>query len=412
MEPTNSMDQISSVFAKRLVKLQERLLKGTEVMTDPLDTSCGPTPKDEVLSVDRWKLYRYRPVVKNPKPIPVIIFYALINRYYMVDLQSDRSMVSKFLEAGLDVYVVDWGHPSRGDRYLTMEDYIDGYMNQAVDFVRKQSGQDAITVYGICQGGTFSSIYTSRYPEKVKNLAIMVAPIDFDTDKGLLNVWSRSLDPDRMAETFGNVPGDFMNMGFLLLNPLRLMFHKYVDLVDHMNDKDFVTNFVRMERWIFDSPDQAGEAFRQFVKCMYHKNQLVKGEFELGGKLVNLKNITQPVLNVFAEKDHLVPPDSSRPFTDLVGSKDKTVLSYPTGHIGLFTSGRSQKEYAPAIAKWLAEHSGQKKKRAKKAGVKASMSDASKEKAKKVPTAKTPKKITKKKKAASRKGTKTKGSKK
>ncbi|MDJ0762594.1 MAG: class III poly(R)-hydroxyalkanoic acid synthase subunit PhaC [Myxococcota bacterium] len=356
MVAVNSADQFSELLTNRLVSFQEQLLKGTKVLTGPLDTTTGATPKDEVLAVDRWKLYRYRPVVQHPAPIPVIIFYALVNRYYMVDIQPDRSMVRKFLEAGLDVYVLDWGHPYRGDRFLTMEDYIDGYMNQAVDFVRRTSNQDAVTLYGICQGGTFSTIYTALYPEKVKNLAIMVTPIDFHTDTGLLNVWSKFLDVDRMVNTFGNVPGDFMNVGFLLLNPLRLMFQKYVDFVDHMDDKNFVSNFVRMEKWIFDSPDQAGEAFLQFIKCMYQENQLVKGAFHLGGRRVDLKHIKQPVLNVFGEKDHLVPPACSRPFNDLVGSKDKTILSYPTGHIGLFTSGKSQTEYAPAIAKWLSDH--------------------------------------------------------
>jgi polyhydroxyalkanoate synthase len=162
-----------------------------------------------------------------------------------------------------------------------------------------------------------------------------------------------------MVDAFGNVPGDFMNVGFLLLNPMRLMFQKYIDLVENTDNKDFVANFVRMEKWIFDSPDQAGEAFRQFVKYMYQDNLLVKGKLKIGGRPVSLKNITQPVLNVFAEKDHLVPPASSRPFTALVGSADKKILSFPTGHIGLFTSSKSQREYAPAIASWLAEHSQQ-----------------------------------------------------
>ncbi|MDJ0763606.1 MAG: class III poly(R)-hydroxyalkanoic acid synthase subunit PhaC [Myxococcota bacterium] len=355
MSYTDNLDRLSALFAERFSKRHEQLLAGMKTLTEPIDTSSGTTLKEEVLAIDRWKLYRYQPVVEKPLPIPVVIFYALVNRFYMIDLQPNRSMVRKFLEAGLDVYVVDWGHPTHGDRYLTMEDYIDGYMNLAVDMVRQRSGQNAITVYGICQGGTFSSIYTALYPEKVKNLALMVTPIDFDTDTGLLNVWSRYLDPDRMVQAFGNVPGDFMNSGFLLLNPLRLMFQKYVDFIERMSDKEFTANFIRMEKWIFDSPDQAGEAYRKFIKSMYQKNQLVKGEFELGGRKVDLKSIKQPVLNVFGEKDNLVPPACSRPFTDLVSSKDKTVLSFPTGHIGLFTSSRSQTEYAPAIASWLSK---------------------------------------------------------
>jgi len=76
---------------------------------------------------------------------------------------------------------------------------------------------------------------------------------------------------------------------------------------------------------------------------------------------VNLKSITMPVLNAFAEADHLVPPACSRKFTEMTGSKDTLVLGYPTGHIGMFTSRRSQTEYTPRIARWLSERSGGKK---------------------------------------------------
>lgn len=131
------------------------------------------------------------------------------------------------------------------------------------------------------------------------------------------------------------------------------MVNKYVDLVNDIDNLDSVNNFMRMEKWIFDSPDQAGYAFREFVNSFFRDNLLVKGEYKLDGETVNLKKITCPILNLIAERDHQVPNSSSLPLADHVGSEDVTTKVFPTGHIGLFVSGRSQREVAPLTIEWL-----------------------------------------------------------
>ncbi len=187
----------------------------------------------------------------------------------------------------------------------------------------------------------------------------MVTPVNFQLDDGLLNVWAgcyrgaQALDVDLMVDALGNVPGDFMNIGYLMLRPFALNFRKYIDLIDIFDDPHKLRNFLRMEKWIFDSPDQAGEAFRQFIKDFYQGNKLIKNEVELGGQRVDLRNIEQPVLNVFAEADHLVPPPSSDVLGDYLGSDDYTMRSFPVGHIGMYVSGKVQRDLPPLIAEWL-----------------------------------------------------------
>jgi polyhydroxyalkanoate synthase len=283
----------------------------------------------------------------------VVVFYALVNRQYMMDLLEDRSLIRNLLREGVDLYVVDWGYPSKPDKYLTMEDYILGYMNECVDFVSQRNGLSQVNLMGICQGGTMAAIYASVFPEKIRNLILMVAPIDFHTKDGLLNVWAKAMNVDLMVDVMGNIPGDFMNLGFLWLKPFQLLLDKYVGLLDNLDDDQVIKNFLRMERWIFDSPDQAGEMFRKFVKDLYQENRLAKGTLELGGKAVSLKNLTMPVLNIFGEQDHLVPPSCSKPLKDLAGSNDVTNLNYPVGHIGMYVSGKTQRELAPTVANWL-----------------------------------------------------------
>ena len=362
----NGWEKASSAMFDHMVAAQKRLIRGMEVLTSELDTEVGATETEEVFRVGKVRLMRFKPVLPESKlnSVPVLIVYALINRPYMMDLQQDRSVVKKLLEAGLDVYLIDWGYPRRGDRFLTLQDYIERFIGGCVDYLKGRFGRDDVNLLGVCQGGTFSAIYSALQPDDVKNLALLVAPIDFDTRDGLLNIWSKAIDVDKMVDTLGNIPGDFMNLGFLMLNPWRLMFDKYVTFLEHVDTEGFVSNFIRMEKWIFDSPDQAGEAFRQFIKDAYHENKLIKGEMKIGERRVDLNNVTMPVLNIYAKNDHLVPPASSQVVADVVGSKDVTTECFPTGHIGMFTSGRSQSEYAPAIADWFVERS--KSRRGKK----------------------------------------------
>ncbi len=287
--------------------------------------------------------------------MPLIIVYALVNRPYMVDLQEGRSMVQNLLDLGVDVYLIDWGYADRGDMYLTMDDYINGYLDNCVNEVRERHGLDAVNVLGICQGGTFSLCYAALHPKKVKNLVTMVTPVDFDTSDGLLNIWARALDVDAMVDALGNVPGDFMNGGFLMLKPFQLMAQKYVGFLSILDHEQSLRSFLRMEKWIFDSPDQAGETFRQFIKDFFQENKLIKGEVEIGGRRVDLQRVTMPVLNVYATEDHLVPPASSQALERYVGSDDFTTISFAGGHIGIYVSGRAQKELAPALANWVRE---------------------------------------------------------
>jgi polyhydroxyalkanoate synthase len=338
--------------------------RGVELLLDRPDFSVGTTPSETVYTEDRVKLIHYLPTVKTPHPVPLLIVYAMVNRYYILDLQPDKSVIKKLLEEGFDIYLIDWGYPAGADRYLTLDDYVNGYIDHAVDTIRERSGQGKITLFGVCQGGTFSMMYAALHPEKVKNLVTLVAPVDFDTDKGLLHVWAKSLDADKIVDYYGIVPGDFLNVGFLLTDPFRTVIDKYVGLFERLEcdpdneacntrNEETVKNFLRMEKWIFDSPDQPGETYRQFIKDCYQKNLLIKNKMVIGGKRIDLKKITMPLLNVMAEFDHLVPNDASKPLTGAVASKDKATLVFPTGHIGIFVGSKSQKEVCPKIATWL-----------------------------------------------------------
>lgn len=337
-------------------KALEYSMDSLKTMMGSLDTKIASTPAETVYTEDRIKLKHYAPEKgKKGTQSPLLIVYALINRETMLDIQPERSVIRSFLKEGMDVYLLEWGYPTWKDRYLTIDDHVNGYMNNVVDFILKRENIPSLNLMGICMGGSFCLMYSSLYPDKVKNLITTVTPSSFDTDEGLLHVWMKGINADSVVEGFGNIPADIMNFGFLLLNPPRLMVDKYKNLAENLDDKAFVENFVRMEKWIFDSPDMPGETFRQFIKDCYQNNLLIQSKMEVGGKRIDLSKITMPLLNIYAKYDHLVPPSACDKLTQAVGSKDTRDICLDTGHIGIYVSSKCQQAFAPAIVSWLKE---------------------------------------------------------
>lgn len=345
-------------FVIELGDISTKLIMGSKTLTGIEEIDVGTAPKELVYEEDKLQLYHYRQEGAVTCSVPVLIVYALVNRQYMLDLQPDRSIIRNLLQHGMDLYIIDWGYPTKADMYLTLDDYISGYLNTCVDLIRKKAGKSKINLMGICQGGTFCGIYSALYPDKVKNLVTLVAPFDFSTNDGLLFSWSKNMNADALVDTYRIIPGDFLNAGYLMLMPFTLNLRKYVDMLDLVEDRDKILNFLRMEKWIFDSPGQAGECLRQFIKDCYQQNKLAKGELKVGGRTVDLGNITMPLLNIYASADHLVPPSATKPLNDLVGSADKSLYEFKGGHIGVFVGTKSQKELAPAISQWLHERDG------------------------------------------------------
>ncbi len=343
-------------IAAEIEEFSNRLKQGSRTLSEVGEIETGVSSREAVYQEDKLTLYRYQPRVEKPHTVPLLIVYALVNRPYMMDLQEDRSMIRGLLDSGLEVYLIDWGYPDAGDRTLTLVDYVERYIGHCVDVLCDRHGVDAINLLGVCQGGALSLCHTALYPERIRNLITMVTPVDFHTPDNVLSHLIRHVDVDLLVNTLGNVPGQMLNFAFLSLSPFRLAGQKYVDLVDIFDDAQALKNFLRMEMWIFESPDRAGEAFRQFAKDFFQQNKLVKGEVVIGDRRVDLREIVIPVLNVYATQDHLVPPAASRALAECCGSRDYSELSFRGGHIGIYVSSRAQREVPPAIAAWLLAH--------------------------------------------------------
>lgn len=318
----------------------------------------SPSKSDVLDEVGIFKLLHFHPMAQEKYRTPILIVYAFINRPYVLDMHEEISVVQKYLKVGFDVYMIDWGYPTAADRFLDLDDYVD-YVDRCVEMIKDRKAVEQVNLHGYCIGGTLSSVYTSLRQQNIRNLILQAAPINFHTNNTVA-LWARALDPDKIVDSYHMMPGELLNQGFLLLDPINLVIGKYKGLLEMMESEQGVASFLRMDQWIFDSPAVPGETFRQYIKQWYHDNLLIKGEFKALGEKVDLKNIEVPVLVLAAKYDHIVPPESQNAILDAVSSIDKDVYEVGKGHIGITTSKDCHKEFWPKVIKWLQKRSERK----------------------------------------------------
>jgi polyhydroxyalkanoate synthase subunit PhaC len=338
---------------QEVADFQAKLLVGTETMAKLRDISLCPTPRNLVASLEGVTLYRYSGKGLEQGGEPVLIIYALVNRPDMMDLEKGRSLVESLLSRGFDVYLVDWGYPSDNDSCLGLDDYVDRYIDYFVDKIRDLLRSKKINILGVCQGGTFSVCYAALYPEKVKRLITTITPIDFDTEFDVLAHLTRHVDINLLVDGDLNIHGDFLNTVFLSLKPYRLLQQKYVRFIESIDDFDASATFIRMEKWIFDSPSVAGKVFQEFSSAFYQKNSLFLGKLVLSGGIIDTQKLTMPILNIYAGNDHLVPPASSQALRDIVPVGKYTEHEMRGGHIGIYVSTKSDSSVAAVLSEWL-----------------------------------------------------------
>jgi polyhydroxyalkanoate synthase len=358
---SNSTDLWSSwqqAMAEETLRHVRRLGRLPSLLQHARRPRKGVTPAEVVYEEDRLKLLHFQTKHRPRYRTPLLFVYALVNRPYILDLKQGRSVVAHFVERGFDTYLLDWGMPTDADKHLKLDDYINGYIVNVAEYLRERTGVKPLNILGYCMGGTMSAMFAALHPDRVRNLILLAAPIDFATRDGLLNIWTQSenFDVDQFVDAFGNCPAEFLQASFLLLRPVQNLIQKPIDLYEHLDDEKYLEDFFTTETWLQDNIPVPGEVYREFVKYLYQQNRFTKGRLKIGKHIARLDRVTCPVLNLMAGQDDLVPCAQSAPFNDFVGSKDRQSLTLSgSGHIGLAIGSRAQREIWPRACDWLAE---------------------------------------------------------
>jgi polyhydroxyalkanoate synthase len=339
-------------------RLWRRLQSLPRVVQAAFQTRVGVTPSQVLLREGTHELLHYVRQTPATQAEPVLLCYALVNRPYILDLEPGKSVVEQYLRAGFEVYLIDWGVPTDGDRGLGLEHYVE-FLAKAVDLVRRRHARPSAHLLGYCMGGTLAAMFAALEPGAVKTLALLAAPLDFSGRESLLNLWTQPehFDVDGFIDRLGNCPAWFLQTCFLYMNPVRNFVDKPLAFYEHMDDPQAVASTLALERWLNDNIPVAGETFRQFVKLLYQRNELVRGELAVGGRRVDLGRITCPVLLLTARNDHLVPPASTEGIRARLGSPEVTSMGVSAGHVGLVVGGKAHARFWPEATRWVADRS-------------------------------------------------------
>lgn len=342
-----------SDLGKEMHEMARKIEKARSLMHTAGKIEVGITPYEVIEDNRAYRLLHYQPMVSKTAKTPILTVYALINKSYILDLQPDKSWIKNLLSQGFNIYLIDWKTPTAADKYTTFNDYVNCYIDDCVDKILSENSVEKLTLHGYCMGSTMSVMYTSLHQEKVKNLATIAPVIDTQKDTTVIGNLSKFMDIRKLVDTLGNLPSEQLYACYSVLKPFKQGVNKYFNLVQNIDNNQFVENFMRIEKWLYDTPPIAGETFKQWISDIYQKNLLVKNEIKLENHLIDLSRITVPVLNIIAEEDHLVSPQCSAPLNDMVASKDKRLMRFHTGHVGLIASSYSQNNVLPKVGQWL-----------------------------------------------------------
>jgi polyhydroxyalkanoate synthase subunit PhaC len=337
-------------------------------------TSAITTTEDE----NKDRLINQSHEYERKTSSPVLVICAFINRHYILDLLPNVSVIKNLLDQGLDVFATDWATPSSFDKNLTIGHFVNKYIDKSVDYIRKITKTDKISLLGYCWGGDLALMYASLHADKIKNLTTIATPGNFDLDNSLLSIWTRSMKEDYLLDAFGNAPSMMLNTAFNLRRPIEYS-HKYFHFFEQPRDLESIAEFIATETWLYDSPPVIGEIYREFVEYCYKQNLFIQNKMRIMVEgtdnnnenenendnstnsykkkdmiFINLKNITTPFLNVVAKKDDLVAPESSKALNAALSeSINKNLIEFDSGHVGLMIGKQAHRELWPKVGQWI-----------------------------------------------------------
>ena len=335
----------------------QRSIKGLDFLVGP-PARVGLTPKDVIYERGTLRLYHYHPLADEIYRVPLLLVMATTNKAYIFDLAPGQSMVEYLLKEGFDVYVIDWEPPVPEERSLRLVDYTQDFIPTCVEKVLNDCGEPDLSIVGYCMGGVLSLIYAATHTDgPLKNLACLTTPVDF-SEMGLTRLWAdeKHFDVDRLVDTLGIIPQDFVRTMFEMLRPAQRTAGQ-IRVWEQMWNDQFVASYRAFERWGNETLPLAGEYFRDTTKELMWGNKLYKGTLVQNGRTARLADIRVPVFAAMAEHDHIVSYQASKPLMELVGSEDREEVVLKGGHVSLIAGPNAARRMWPKLAAWLGERS-------------------------------------------------------
>jgi polyhydroxyalkanoate synthase len=361
MSPSNFAFTNPEVIEKTIETRGENLLKGLGNMLSDLGkgqlthTDSGAfevgrnlatTPGKVIHRTPLYELIQYSPATEAVLKVPVVIFPPWINRFYILDLNPQKSLIRWAVEQGLTVFMVSWKSADASMAEVTWDDYVLAQVD-AIDVVRDQLGVEAVHAIGYCVAGTTLAAtlawLTARgEADKVKSATFFTAQVDFRAAGDLLNfIDDEQLAVIRQLSPDGFLDGRYMALTFNLLRGRDLIWNYVAD--NYLLGRDYAP--FDLLHWNGDTTNLPAKWHLSYLTDLYRDNLLVQpGALAIAGTPLDLTKVATPSYIQAGREDHIAPAESVWKFTDLFAGPLKFVLA-GSGHIAGVVNPPSAQKY-------------------------------------------------------------------
>ena len=336
------------------------------------------TPSRIAYEGGKLRLRHYAPV-EPAHSTPILFVYALTKRAFILDLAPGRSVVESLTQRGFHIYLTDWIAPASSDSSRGLDAYVNEDLLNAVHVIAAERETSQVSIIGYCLGALLGVIYTALHPRQVRNLVALTVPLEMSATATLVPIWLSVQTVELITTLYGNCPGWI----FSALSSARLMARMARFRAEICGDEERSEVFDQFLHWIDSDVPMAGQLFREVAIEIFAQNRLVRGEFAVGGEPINLRRIICPLLNILGRFDELVPPRAGEPLTQLVRSRDRQTVAFPSSHVGAAVGLAAHERLWPAVGQWLAvrDSSSQRRwRRTKATAVRGGLSNVTHEK--------------------------------
>ena len=366
LSPTNFLATNPDALERAVETEGESLIKGLENLISDLESNDGElivkladesafelgcniasTPGKVVFRNKMFELIQYNPTSETVHATPLVVFPPWINKFYILDLKAQNSLVKWVVDQGYTLFMVSWVNPDGAYRDVGLEDYVEeGYLT-AFREVKAITGQKQLNAVGYCIAGTTLSLTLSllkqRRDTSVKSATFFTALTDF-SDQGEFRPFLTDDFIDGIeAETAdkGVLPSIVMARTFSFLRSNDLVYGPAVKSY-MMGETPPAFDLLY---WNGDGANLPGKMAMQYLRGLCQRNELADGGFDLLGHHLVLGDIDVPLCAIACETDHIAPWKDSYRGIQQMGSKDKTFLMTESGHIAGIVNPPSKKKY-------------------------------------------------------------------
>ena len=341
------------------------------------------TPYEVIYSNDLVKLRHYLPITqnevmvdgiamtvnKNTHKVPLVIVPPLAVNMLIYDLFPERSLVKYFVAQGFDVYLIDWGMPTRKHTHYNLNTYVSEFMPEFLAKVREHSGQQQLSLHGWSMGGIFTLCYTAlTHDPDIRNLVILGTPINSHASGAIGKVyqaierraeWVRKNTGFRIHNLnpqWLHTPGWANVVGFKMTNPMGSLMG-YWELVVKLADRQFVVNHATTSAFLDKMVAYPGGIVQDMMVRIWIDNELAKGYMQLGKNEARLADIQCALWAGAGKSDNMVTKAAVETLMDHVSSTDKEFVVVAGGHMGILSGSKAPSDVWPKVADWLAARS-------------------------------------------------------